>query len=170
LWVLRAQCGDRGALEDLLRLLEPPLRRYLVGMIGTDEAEDVLQDVLILVYRKLSFLNDPDLLRPWVFRIASRSAIRHLKKRHRWSEKRDDSVALEAIAAVPAPVDARSIPELLASHPISPACRAVLALHFGEQMTLAEVAAVLEIPLGTAKSRLAYGLALLRKRLNERSA
>ncbi len=48
---------------------------------------------------------------------------------------------------------------------MSPASRAVLVLHFLEEMTLEEVAAVLEIPVGTAKSRLAYGLKLLRKRM-----
>ena len=39
----------------------------------------------------------------------------------------------------------------------------MLALHFKEEMTLAEVAAVLDLPLGTVKSRLAYGLATLRR-------
>ena len=46
---------------------------------------------------------------------------------------------------------------------VTPASRAVLALHFKEGMTLPEVAAVLDIPLGTVKSRLAYGLATLRR-------
>jgi RNA polymerase sigma-70 factor (ECF subfamily) len=48
---------------------------------------------------------------------------------------------------------------------ISPASRAVLVLHFQEEMSLEAVAAILEIPLGTAKSRLAYGLNALRKQL-----
>ena len=39
----------------------------------------------------------------------------------------------------------------------------MLALHFQEEMPLAAVAAVLELPLGTVKSRLAYGLATLRR-------
>jgi RNA polymerase sigma-70 factor (ECF subfamily) len=51
---------------------------------------------------------------------------------------------------------------------ISPASRAVLALHFQEEMSLPEVAALLEVPLGTVKSRLAYGLASLRKRLGSK--
>jgi RNA polymerase sigma-70 factor (ECF subfamily) len=48
---------------------------------------------------------------------------------------------------------------------VSPASRAVLILHFEEELTLPEIAAVLEVPLGTIKSRLAYGLATLRKRM-----
>lgn len=55
--------------------------------------------------------------------------------------------------------------ELLGLDTISPASRAVMVLHFQEELPLPEVAAILEIPLGTAKSRLAYGLAAIRKQL-----
>ena len=48
---------------------------------------------------------------------------------------------------------------------VSPASRAVLVLHFQEDLPLADVAAILEIPLGTVKSWLAYGLAALRRHL-----
>ena len=55
--------------------------------------------------------------------------------------------------------------QLLAIAEISPASRAVLMLHFQEDLPIAEVAAILDIPLGTAKSRLAYGLASIRKHM-----
>jgi RNA polymerase sigma-70 factor (ECF subfamily) len=48
---------------------------------------------------------------------------------------------------------------------VSPASRAVLVLHFQEDLPLTDVAAILEIPLGTVKSRLAYGSAALRRQL-----
>jgi RNA polymerase sigma-70 factor (ECF subfamily) len=48
---------------------------------------------------------------------------------------------------------------------ISPASRAVLGLHFAEGLSLSDVAAILEIPLGTVKSRLSYGLAAIRKEI-----
>lgn len=74
LWVLRAQCNDREALESLLRSVQPSLHGYL---------------------------------------------------------------------------------------------RRIVILHFQEELPLADVAAILEIPLGTVKSRLAYGLAILRRQLND---
>lgn len=46
---------------------------------------------------------------------------------------------------------------------LSPASRAVITLHYLDEMPLSEVAAVLDLNVGTVKSRLAYGLALLRK-------
>ena len=58
--------------------------------------------------------------------------------------------------------------QLLNSDVLSPASRAVLVLHFEEEMTLADVSAVLEIPLGTVKSRLAFGLTALRKHFADR--
>jgi RNA polymerase sigma-70 factor, ECF subfamily len=57
--------------------------------------------------------------------------------------------------------------ELLSLDQISPASRAVLMLRFHEELTLAEIAAILELPLGTVKSRLAYGLSAIRKHLSK---
>lgn len=50
---------------------------------------------------------------------------------------------------------------------MSPASRAVVALHYLDGLTLDEIAAVLDLPAGTVKSRLAYGLAALRRVLAE---
>jgi RNA polymerase sigma-70 factor (ECF subfamily) len=59
------------------------------------------------------------------------------------------------------------LPELVSN--LSPACRAVLVLHYFEEMPLNEVADVLGIAVGTVKSRLAYGLARLREILGDRA-
>ena len=50
-WVLRAQAGDREALELLLRSVQPALHRYLRGLVGPLHADDVAQEVLLIVYR-----------------------------------------------------------------------------------------------------------------------
>ena len=161
-WVLRAQCGDREALELVLAAIQPPLLRYARSIVGAEHAEDVLQDVLIIVARKLTWLDDPELVRPWAYRIASRVAFRYLKRQRRWSERQLEPLIEDTIAA---PEVSREdvMRDLLSAEGISPASRAVLVLHFQEEMTLSEVAAILEIPLGTAKSRLAYGLAAIRR-------
>jgi RNA polymerase sigma-70 factor (ECF subfamily) len=162
LWVLRAQCGDREALELLLRSIQPSLHRYLSGLVGTFHSDDVLQDVLIVVARKLVWLEQPELLRPWAFRIASRAAFKHLKRERRWL---GDDAGLEDLAAPDPPAPDELLRELTTMDGISPASRAVLVLHFQEEMTLPAVAAILEVPLGTVKSRLAYGLKALRTQL-----
>ena len=163
-WVLRAQCGDREALELVLTAIQAPLLRYARSIVGAEQAEDVLQDALIIVARKLTWLDNPELVRPWAYRIVSRVAFRHLKRQRRWSEQRGESLIEDMIAA---PEVSREdvLHDLLSAEGISPSSRAVLILHFQEEMTLPEVAAILEIPLGTAKSRLAYGLAAIRRQL-----
>jgi RNA polymerase sigma-70 factor, ECF subfamily len=164
-WVLRAQCGDRDALELVLRTVQPPLRRYVAGLVGADDADDILQDVLLIVSRKLYWLEQPELFRAWAFRIASRTAFRYLKKRKRWLESTVERTWLDDLAAPEGPAPDDTILQLLDSPALTPASRAVLVLHFREEMPLAHVAAVLEIPLGTVKSRLAFGLKTLRKEL-----
>jgi RNA polymerase sigma-70 factor, ECF subfamily len=164
-WVLRAQSDDREALELLLGSVQAALRPYLSRLVGNSDADDVLQNVLVLIYRKLSWLENPALFRPWAFRIASRAAFRWLKQRKGRREEASDETMAEELAAA----DERPSDELLrALHEIdgiSPASRAVLILHFEEDLPLADVAAILEVPVGTVKSRLAYGLAALRREL-----
>ena len=165
---MRAQCGDRDALEQLLRSVTPPLHRYVRRLVGAHAADDIAQDVLIAVSRKLRWLSEPRLFRAWVFRIASREAFRYLRKQKRQGPYAGDEEILQALPAAAAPADADLARELLESDALSPASRAVLVLHFQEGLTLPEVAAVLEIPLGTVKSRLAYGLDALRRRIAEK--
>ena len=145
--------------------MQPPLRRYISGLVGDDDADDILQDVLLIVSRKLYWLEQPTLFRAWAFRIASRAAFRYLKKRKRWQDATVD--ALDDMAAPDLAMPDDGILELLDSPALTPASRAVLVLHFREEMPLAHVAAVLEIPLGTVKSRLAFGLKTLRKELRD---
>lgn len=157
--VLRAQSGDREAFDALLAIIAPPLLRYVTRVTGdVAMAEDVVQDTLIAIVRKLTWLNDASLFRPWAYRIASREAFRLLRKRR----------VSEPIEELSAPVDEIVDPwqreRLLSSlERLSPASRAVITLHYLEELALSEVAAVLELSLGTVKSRLSYGLAQLRK-------
>ena len=168
LWAVRAQCGDREALELLLRSVQPSLRRYVRRLTNDADADDVLQNVLVAIARNVVWLIEPRLFRPWAFRIASRAAFKHLRRvRRRGVEETDDAL----LAGLPAPEPPPSnelLAELLDGEVLSPASRAVLVLHFQEEMQLDEVAAVLEIPLGTVKSRLAYGLKTLRQYLSDK--
>ncbi len=149
-WVLRAQCSDRQALEMLLRSVQPSLRRYLSGLVGHTDADDLLQDVMVIVIRKLGALDDPQLFRPWAFRIASREAFRHIKKRRLWIGRHEDDAQLDDLPTPEIRPSGELLQQLLAAGSISPACRAVLILHFQEELSLAEVAAILDIPLGSA--------------------
>jgi RNA polymerase sigma-70 factor (ECF subfamily) len=89
-----------------------------------------------------------------------------LNRERRWSDQIRDEAILSALPAgehdgeFPREL-IESLPELVGN--LSPASRAVVVLFYLHEMSLTETAAVLDIPVGTAKSRLAYGLESLRR-------
>lgn len=165
LLVLLAQAGDRGALEELLRDIHAPLRRYINSLAGPEFADDILQETAFQIFKKLPFLREPAVFRAWTFRIASRLAFRQLKRARRWEPL--DSAPSEPITVV-TPNLGEPPDEVFLDliDRVSPASRAVLLLHYQHDLSLEETAAILEIPIGTAKSRLHYGVSALRKYLN----
>ena len=171
--MLRAQSGDRDALDSLLESVQETLFGYISKLVGERAlAEDILQEVFITIYRKLRWLREPELFRPWAFRIASRESFKRLKRERRWSAQVRDEAVLESIPALEAaeefePELAQHLPQLIAR--LSPASRAVLLLHYFEELSLGEIADVLGIAQGTVKSRLAYGLQSLRRAIREQA-
>jgi RNA polymerase sigma-70 factor (ECF subfamily) len=161
--VLLAQAGDRAALGDLLEGVQPRLRGYL-RLITRDgaRADDALQDAFVIAVRKLRFLRDPRAFRAWIYRIATREA------RRGWREPAADTdeAALEADVDIERDAmtaeTAAVVRDRVAELPEK--ARAVIALHYFEEMPLEAIAAILDAPLGTVKSRLAYGLAKLREK------
>ena len=163
-----AQLGDRDALEELLRRLQHPLSEHIRGIVNDDDvAEDVLQDTLIIVSRRLGSVREPEWVRAWAYRVATREAVRAAKR-----VRRDRGDPLDDIAEIAEPpVEASSefpseellaeLPARLAALPLG--AQVVLRLHYLQSLTQQEVAEALAIPLGTVKSRLAYGLSFLRK-------
>ncbi len=169
-WILRAQLGDRKAWDKLLRCTQPWLYRYLQQVLKDSySAEDVLQDVLLLITRKLSHVHSPQLYRPWVYRIATREAFRYLRHRRNY---RDSTLPDENVVIAPSSEHRPPTPEERAQlhdniDKLTPNIRAVVTLHYIEDMSIAATAEILRIPPGTAKSRLAYGLEVLRNQLRK---
>ncbi|MGC2398416.1 MAG: RNA polymerase sigma factor [Acidobacteriaceae bacterium] len=164
LLVLLAQAGDRAALEQLLRDAYASLRRYVTHLAGATFADDILQETSLQIFRKLPYLREPAVFRPWTFRIASRIAFSHLKRAHRW-QGLDDVPPEHLTTSDPSLGEPPDEAFLTLLDRVSPASRAVLLLHYQHDLGLEEVAAILEIPIGTAKSRLNYGVTTLRKYL-----
>jgi RNA polymerase sigma-70 factor (ECF subfamily) len=164
LLVMRAQCGDLVAFEQLLRRVHGPVRRYVVGLAGESEADDILQEVGLKVYRQIRCLREPRVFRAWVFRIATRIAFVHLRKAKRWRELESDPDLIRSMAIVESNGQGELDAEFLRLvDGVSPASRAVLLLHYQQHLSLDETAAILDIPVGTAKSRLSYGVAAVRR-------
>lgn len=135
-------------------------------MRDDDLADDVLQDALIIVCRRLGTVRETEWIRAWAYRVATREAFRAV--RH---ARRDRGEPLESMPDTPHSTDddfgidnedlLAELPAKLAAVPAG--AQVVLRLHYLQSMTQQEIAEVLEIPVGSVKSRLAYGLMCLRR-------
>ena len=156
--IVRAQAGDLAAFAQVLRGIEPPLRRYVGRLVGArGVADDVLQETFVRIWRGIGWLREPSFFRAWAYRIATREAQRVMRRELKREEVRADESELEQLQAPFAdPATRLDLERVLAR--LSPLARTVLVAHYFEGLTLEQVAAVSEAPLGTVKSRLASGL------------
>ena len=106
----------------------------------------------------------------WAYRIASRIALLHLsrEKRRRAFESNSETLDLFSSTVAPALEDI-DCEFLRLIEQVSPASRAVLLLHYQQHLSLEETAIVLDVPVGTAKSPLAYGVTQVRNSLKEKT-
>ena len=169
LLVTRAQSGDVAAFEQLLLRMHGPLRQYLNKLAGAAAADDILQEVAFKVFRQIKHLREPRVFMAWTFRIATRVAFVHLKKTKQWRELANEPEVARSLTTSLSRregLDQSNFLELV-SH-ASPASRAVLLLHYQQHLSIEEAATILDIPVGTAKSRLSYGIAAIRKYIKEK--
>lgn len=153
-----AQRGDLIAMGDVLDGLLPWVGR-LCGSIALDAGPDATQETLIQVMRDLKGLRDPDSLRSWVRRIATREAIRHAERRRREPlvdhlEHTEGQLLDPSLRA--------DVARVLAELP--PDQRAILVLRDLEGLSESEAAALLNVAHGTIKSRLHRARDAFRKR------
>jgi RNA polymerase sigma-70 factor (ECF subfamily) len=165
--VLRAQAGDAQAFDELLRRHERELFRHILRLVhDEDRAYEVLQESYIVIVRNIRKLRVRECFRPWVFGIATRMSLKSISKRagsrEELSEPRQEPAhgepLPEELVAAREELDAVQQRVLSLSAPL----RSVMLLHFFEGLPLKDVAAALEVSLGTVKSRLAAGLAKVR--------
>lgn len=80
--VERAVDGDTAAFETLVHRHGPLMRAYTSRIVGSrTEADDVVQETLIIAWRQLPTLRHPSSVRSWLMRVASRQALAHIKRR-----------------------------------------------------------------------------------------
>jgi RNA polymerase sigma-70 factor (ECF subfamily) len=163
--VLRCKRGDVAAWRELCAAYERRLLYFIRRLVDSErDAWDVLQQTWMGAMRSLPRLQEPRALRTWLYRIARNAAITH-RRRAGLSEVSVDPAELIAVADdnpgdCLAADTAEQIHAALAR--LSVAHREVLTLHFLEGASVEEIAAVLEVPDGTVKSRLHYAKRALR--------
>jgi RNA polymerase sigma factor (sigma-70 family) len=161
---LRCKFRVPGAFEDLIREMERPLLYYVTKLLNDEHlALDVLQEVWGAAFRGIGGLQEPQALRPWLYRIAHGMVvdrIRYEASRERaeraWAEQSqtgdEPSFDADDAAAIH-----RALDLIDAKH------REVLVLHFLEDLSVAAIASIIGCPEGTVKSRIYYAKRTLKE-------
>jgi RNA polymerase sigma factor (sigma-70 family) len=161
--VERARQGDRQAFAELVRVSGARLDATARLILRDPElAQDAVQETLIRAWRSLPGLRDPATFDHWLHSLVAHACIDLIRKRKR----RVIEVELTEIHDPPDVDGVGQVAErdLLdrALARLDPEARAVVVLHFYLDQPLPQVAAMLGIPIGTAKSRLHRSLGTMR--------
>lgn len=155
-----AQAGDPAALERMLRELQPDIRRYARRQCHrTSVIEDVVQEALIVLYRRLGNVRDPLALAGWIFRVVTRLCMLPVLGLIRGAEELAERHEAEYFAQIPK--DELRIDLVRALESLPDMYREVILLRDMEQLTIGEVADHLHITREACKSRIHRDRALL---------
>ncbi|GHO47837.1 RNA polymerase sigma factor [Ktedonospora formicarum] len=161
---------DRTALAEVYTRFQRPLFAYLFHLLGhKEQAEDILQEVMLVVWQKAHTVKGNGSMSGWIFGIAHHQAFKALRQ-----PSRVMLIEIEAASMIP---DTALEPEAHALYQASqeeltqalacltPEHREVLELAFFQDFSYKEIAAIIGIPEGTVKSRLSYARRALKAAL-----
>ena len=164
--VERAMAGDHDAFSELARVSIG--RLYAVARLilrDPHRAEDATQEALVVAWRDLSALRDPDRFEGWLHRLLVRACYREASRgRRRWTVETE---VREWEGSVPDTTDGLADRDQLERgfRRLAPDQRAVIVLHHYLGLSLDETADALGVPHGTARSRLHRAMGALRAAL-----
>ncbi len=169
--VYAARLGDERAFDLLFyRYRDGVYRLSLAITKDPQAAEEVVVDTFARAYRALARLEPDDTLRPWLYRVAINESYDHrprglaqtpLDLADELAVPDDGSPAQMAERAEDRRIVLAAVGSLDDKH------RAVVVLHYLNELPLAEIALVVGAPVGTVKSRLHYALRTLRVHLSQ---
>lgn len=188
--VLRAQDGDAVAFEQLVTRYQGRLFRAAYMVLGNrQDSEDAVQETLILAWRRLHLLREPEAFRGWLLKIATNEATSAVRRRSRRSTDPHDSQSLETLSSesrgqhpgsatdveAPASTDPvrasevnaqiQALTDVLAT--VGPELRIVWILREVDDMSYEEIAQTLDLTVSTVRGRLARARSLVIKRMEE---
>jgi RNA polymerase sigma-70 factor, ECF subfamily len=169
LLVLRLKRGERQAFDVLVRQWEGRLFYYLRRLVNREEdAWDVLQQTWIKVFKGIKSLDSWENLPTWLYQVARYTAISHWRSYYRTEacvKLNNNMVEIAIDEENDHFEDAQQVHHALGI--ISLPHREVLTLYFLEDLSLEQMAKVLNIPPGTIKSRLYYAKRALRTAIEQ---
>ena len=172
--ILQVQAGSLDALGVLYDRHRQLVFRTVLAITGdSDVASDLLQDVYLRLYRFIDRVDTSRPLEPWLYRMSTNLAYTWMKRNKKWMHPLEDMAEWLGSSGKNTPLDLverqdelDQIQEALSALSLSQ--RVVVVLYYLNDLSLQEISEVLEIPVGTVKSRLHYGRQALKKKLGVR--
>lgn len=165
-YVSACHFGGRGAQQRLYEYCNKRVYRLLLRMVGLDDAEDLLQQVFLQVFRTMTQFSGQSRFESWLYRVAVNEALQHLRK-----QRRRRCVSLESDLMDRKPDQEREFDHKeLIGHALArlePDLRSVFLLRELENQSYAEISAAMKIPEGTVASRLNRARQFLKQYLTE---
>jgi len=167
--VTRAKQGDRRAFAELVGTHYPGVIQVVYHLCGDAHvAQDAAQETFLRAWQHLPAYRPQGSLRSWLYRIAVNAALDMLRREAKLDPQDIDALPLADREPGPeasflAGEQAALVKQAVNALP--PASRAVLVLREYQGLSYQEIAAALDIPLGTVMSRLNYARSQLRTRL-----
>ena len=161
--------GDEVAFAELYDLYAPSVYNYLLRLVNESAvAEEILQEVFLAMWQGAHRFREEAKVKTWLLRIAHHQAVSWLRRTRAtaWTNEEpatDDHDPIEEHLARSWQID--QVRAALAR--LTPNHRAVIELTFVQGLSYAEIAEVMNCPIGTVKSRMSYALRRLNNLLSD---
>jgi RNA polymerase sigma factor (sigma-70 family) len=165
----RVSARDLEAFEQLYRIYQPRLTRFLMNLLHRPQLiEEVLDDTMMVVWQTAGSFRGTSKLSTWVFAIAYRKAI---KAKARWPDPLEDDASNDRVSPDPGPdqqLQHRRLHDALvtAMSTLSADHRAVVDLTYFQGMGYREIAEIMRCPVDTVKTRMFHARRRLRQAIS----
>ncbi|WP_013320474.1 sigma-70 family RNA polymerase sigma factor [Gloeothece verrucosa] len=176
--VVRCQRGDAIAFRQLYQRYQQKVRSTLYQLCGREMLDDLVQEVFLRVWKGLPKLRQPSYFSTWLYRICWNVAV---DGRRQFAKQKREKIETTTDESNSSPCEnlfrVQDTPDLMQLHyedlverglqSLSLEHRVVLVLHDLEDISQKEIAQILELPVGTVKSRLHYARNAIKKFLQQ---
>ncbi len=172
--IVAYRAGDKSALDQIVRRYLKPIYYFCAKIVGAEEANDMVQEVFIKVWKNISRYKTDKSFKVWLYRIARNTCLDQVRKKQPLLfsdlKKEDEEGVFEdglvdgrqtALEEVMAAGDRADLEKALVKLPVP--YQEVFELYYREQMTFQEISETLDVSINTVKSRHLRGLKELRE-------
>jgi RNA polymerase sigma-70 factor (ECF subfamily) len=173
--ILQLQSGSLEALGGLYDRHQ--IMVYRTALVITNDpsaAEDLLQDVFLRLHRFADHIDSQRPLEPWLYRMTTNLAYTYVKRSRRWLGPLEDFAEWLVGSEKQSPHESaeykddwQQVQQAISTLVLPQ--RLVVVLYYLNDLSLQEISEILDVPVGTVKSRLHYGRETLKKKLGLRS-